>query len=88
MADYLRTTVVLDDQLVQSDEVRMEWFRHMLTEKARQFQVLVFTCRPTDYVARSALVPTVGPLFVDSEDGLTRAIDLGRALGTDNTPSA
>ncbi|MGH9387461.1 MAG: AAA family ATPase [Vicinamibacterales bacterium] len=81
MADYLRTAVVLDDQLVQSDEWRMEWFRQVLTEKARRFQVLVFTCRASDYLAKSSLVPKKGPLFVDSGDGLTRAIDLGRALG-------
>lgn len=88
MADYLRTAVVLDDQLVQSDEVRMEWFRHVLTEKARHFQVLVFTCRPIDYLDRSALAPSLGPLFLDSEDGLTRAIDLGRALGSRNVTPA
>ena len=80
MADYLRTAVILDDQLVQSDESRMKWFRQVLTEKARRFQVLVFTCRASDYLEKSSFVPKKGPLFVDLEDGLTRAIDLGRAL--------
>jgi uncharacterized protein YhaN len=39
--------VVLDDQLVQSDEMRMQWFRALLYEKASQFQIIVLTCRRT-----------------------------------------
>ena len=46
LAEYLQTTVVLDDQLVQSDDTRMDWFRALLVEKARSFQIVVFTCRP------------------------------------------
>ncbi len=57
LAEYLSTTIVLDDQLVQSDDNRMDWFRALLTEKARSFQILVFTCRPSDYLAKGALVP-------------------------------
>jgi hypothetical protein len=34
----LGTTVVLDDQLVQSDDMRMDWFRKLLAEKARAFK--------------------------------------------------
>ena len=50
LAEYLSTTVVLDDQLVQSDGTRMDWFRALLAEKARSFQIVVFTCRPGDYL--------------------------------------
>ena len=46
LAEYLGSTIVLDDQLVQSDDNRMDWFRSLLAEKARNFQILVFTCRP------------------------------------------
>lgn len=49
LAEYLKSALVLDDQLVQSDELRMDWFRELLHEKARAFQILVFTCRPADY---------------------------------------
>jgi uncharacterized protein YhaN len=56
LAEYLCTTVVLDDQLVQSDNTRMEWFRTLLTEKSRSFQIVVFTCRPGDYLAANAMV--------------------------------
>jgi energy-coupling factor transporter ATP-binding protein EcfA2 len=80
MAEYLRTTVVLDDQLVQSDDTRMDWFRALLTEKARQFQIVVFTCRPSDYLSASAMVPKGKAIHKDTDGEFVRAIDLGRAL--------
>jgi uncharacterized protein YhaN len=78
LAEYLRTAIVLDDQLVQSDGHRMDWFRTLLSEKAHTFQIVVFTCRPTDYLPPVALVPDGSAVHVD-RDG-ARAIDLGRAL--------
>ena len=50
LAEYLSTAIVLDDQLVQSDDSRMDWFRALLAEKAHSFQIVVFTCRPSDYL--------------------------------------
>jgi hypothetical protein len=80
LAEYLGSTIVLDDQLVQSDNNRMDWFRALLEEKARNFQILVFTCRPGDYLAQSALVPTGSAVHTDTDGGFVRAVDLGRAL--------
>lgn len=80
LAEYLSSTIVLDDQLVQSDDNRMDWFRALLAEKARIFQIVVFTCRPSDYLARSALVPKGSATYADSDGGFVRAVDLGRAL--------
>jgi hypothetical protein len=80
LAEYLRTVIVLDDQLVQSDDSRMDWFRALLIEKARSFQILVFTCRPGDYLLPGALVPQGNEVHADTEGGLIRAVDLGRAL--------
>jgi AAA domain len=80
LAEYLSTAIVLDDQLVQSDDKRMEWFRGLLTEKARSFQIVVFTCRPSDYLPANALVPHGSAVHVDTDAGLIRAVDLGRAL--------
>jgi uncharacterized protein YhaN len=80
MAEYLATTVVLDDQLVQSDETRMDWFRELLAEKARLFQIVVFTCRPDDYLAASAMAARGKVVHKDSDGGFVRAIDLGRAV--------
>jgi len=79
MAEYLCTAVVLDDQLVQSDGTRMDWFRALLAEKARSFQIVVFTCRPDDYVGAGALVPKGKTVHRDTDSGFVRAIDLGRA---------
>ena len=80
LAEYLKTTVVLDDQLVQSDDTRMDWFRALLVEKARNFQIIVFTCRPIDYLSRGALFPSGASTSQDTEAGFVRAIDLSRAI--------
>ncbi|MGA8441140.1 MAG: hypothetical protein WB762_31240 [Candidatus Sulfotelmatobacter sp.] len=81
LAEYLQTTLVLDDQLVQSDDSRMDWFRALLNEKAHIFQIIVFTCRPGDYLAATSMVPGAPRIHEDTADGFVRAIDLGRALG-------
>jgi hypothetical protein len=80
LAEYLCTTVVLDDQLVQSDNTRMDWFRALLAEKAHSFQIVVFTCRPGDYLAASATVPRGKGIHRDTDGGFVRAVDLGRAV--------
>jgi uncharacterized protein YhaN len=80
LAGYLRTAIVLDDQLVQSDGSRMDWFRALLAEKARSFQVIVFTCRPSDYLGAGAMVPDGSVVHTDTDDGFIRAVDLSRAL--------
>ena len=49
IADALGSTVVLDDQLVQSDAARMDWLRAFMMECADRFQILVFTCHPEEY---------------------------------------
>ncbi len=52
IAGYLRTAVVLDDQLVHSDSARLAWFndRVRASVRAHDHQVIVFTCRPGDYL--------------------------------------
>jgi len=82
LAEYLKTVVVLDDQLVQSDEGRMDWFRQLLTEKSRSFQIVVFTCRPRDYLEKRSIVPKGKGCHADTDHGFIRAIDLERALRT------
>jgi DNA repair exonuclease SbcCD ATPase subunit len=81
LAEYLKATVVLDDQLVQSDDSRMEWFRALLNEKAHIFQIVVFTCRPGDYLGAASMVTGGNSVHADTDDGFIRAIDLERALG-------
>jgi hypothetical protein len=79
LAEYLKTVVVLDDQLVQSDEDRMDWFRDLLAEKAKDFQIIVFTCRPNDYLAAGAVVEN-GKAYKDSAKGFRRAMNLQRTI--------
>jgi hypothetical protein len=79
LAEYLRTVIILDDQLVQSDDSRMDWFRTLLTEKAHTFQIVVFTCRPSSYLTASALVPKGTAAHADTDSGFIRAVDLARA---------
>jgi DNA repair exonuclease SbcCD ATPase subunit len=80
LAEYLSSAIVLDDQLVQSDGPRMQWFQDLLYEKARLFQIIVLTCRPSDYLSSTSFVPGSGPVHLDMGDHPVRAIDLGRAL--------
>ena len=82
LAEYLQTTVVFDDQLVQSDDNRMDWFRGLLSEKARIFQIIVLTCRPSDYLG-SAMPGPDGNALTDLTDGVIRAIDLQRIVQRD-----
>jgi hypothetical protein len=80
LAEYLQTTVVFDDQLVQSDGNRMDWFRGVLGDKARIFQIIVLTCRPSDYLGTAALVSDGPNVHTDQADGFIRAIDLKRVV--------
>lgn len=56
IAGHLKTALVLDDQLVHSDSERLTWFRERLCASAREHdhQVIVFTCRPGDYLPGGA----------------------------------
>lgn len=49
IAEMLGAFVILDDQLTQTDEIRMAWLRDLLEEAARKIQVVVLTCHPEDY---------------------------------------
>ncbi len=42
-------TVILDDALVNTDEIRLERMHHVLREAARDLQVVVLTCRERDF---------------------------------------
>ena len=53
IAEALGTFVVLDDQLTQTDDTRMEWMRRLLAQAAEVSQVIVLTCHPLDYEAQS-----------------------------------
>ncbi len=49
IAEKLGSTVVLDDQLVQSDASRMRSLYELMQQCAKEFQILVLTCHPEHY---------------------------------------
>jgi uncharacterized protein YhaN len=78
IAGQLKSAIVLDDHLVHTDPARLGWFRDVLRKTALETQVLIFTCRPEDYLAHDEL-PTK-EATQDLAGGAVRAIDLTRTL--------
>ena len=52
IAEALKTFVILDDQLTQSDPARMAWIRDLLSRVSEDIQVVVMTCHPEDYAVK------------------------------------
>lgn len=69
LAERLRSALLLDDQLVQSDPDRLRWFRSALRQTASVgVQVIVLTCRPDDYLEPAESPP---PHVVDLNSLMT-----------------
>ncbi|MFO0635086.1 MAG: hypothetical protein U0168_19755 [Nannocystaceae bacterium] len=79
IAEHLQQVLVLDDHLSQTDPRRVDYFRDLLREVAQRVQIVVLTCRPLDYLQPREL-PAEGEQWRGSDDGLVRAIDLGRVI--------
>ena len=77
LAEQLQSTVLLDDQLTQSDAQRMAWLRDLIRQLATTIQIIVFTCRPSDYLLPAELKPSR-----NSEVGrsLIRSINLAQVI--------
>lgn len=75
LAEQLSSFLILDDQLAQSDEGRLKWFRQLLRDGACQknLQVIILTCRPRDYLLDDEL-PTDGSPYGKSQSA--RAVAL------------
>jgi hypothetical protein len=65
IAAQLKTAILLDDQLVHSDNRRLEWFRDQVRNSVQIHQVIVMTCRPSDYVAADEIFRHEGPVSAD-----------------------
>ncbi len=87
VAEQLGTTVVLDDQLVQSDIQTMAFFRDLLKEKAGSVQIVVLTCRPEEYLEPGEMPGRGDGSERDSLDGYVRAVDLKRLVARSGRPS-
>jgi hypothetical protein len=79
VAEHLRSAIVLDDHLVQSDRNRLEWFRRLLRRTAMHTQLLVLTCRPEDYLEASE-IPGEGEATREVAGGAVRAINLAKVI--------
>jgi uncharacterized protein YhaN len=77
LAEQLRSVVVLDDQLTQSDSQRMTWLRDLIRQTAANIQILVFTCRPADYLSPAELKPPKRPDYLTIG---VRSIDLAQKI--------
>jgi hypothetical protein len=49
IAEALKSFLVLDDQLTQTDSERMKWMRDLLEKSSSATQVIVMTCHPEQY---------------------------------------
>jgi DNA repair exonuclease SbcCD ATPase subunit len=87
IAEQLRSMLLLDDHLTQTDAARSEWFREILREHASKAQVIVLTCRPQDYLRREDL-PAEGEVTASRAAGIVRATDMSRVIvrGDDASP--
>jgi uncharacterized protein YhaN len=79
IAEHLKSAIVLDDHLVQSDRARLEWLRRMLRRTATHTQLLVLTCRPEDYLEASE-IPREGEATREVAGGVVRAINLAKVI--------
>ena len=77
LAEQLRSTVVLDDQLTQSDAQRMVWLRNLIRQTAAKIQILVFTCRPADYLTPVEFKATRKPEHFSTA---VRSVDLAQVI--------
>ncbi len=55
VAQHLESMIVLDDHLTHTDPGRLGWFREVLRNSGEKIQILVFTCRPLDYLMEEEL---------------------------------
>jgi hypothetical protein len=85
IAAQVKCAVILDDHLVHTDPSRILWFRDLLRRTAVDTQVVVFTCRPNDYLQPEEL--PVDEAFRDVVGGTTRAINLEKLVTRFDAPA-
>jgi hypothetical protein len=86
IAEQLRSWIVLDDHLSQSDPDRVGWFNSVLRSAAKQVQIVFITCRPSEVLKASEL-PTGDAAAKVAAAGQLHAIDLTRVIRRFHAPS-
>lgn len=79
VAKQLGSALVLDDHLTQTDPARIAWFGQVLRAAGAEHQIVVLTCRPSDYLAEAELPNGTTPIK-DAENVPLRAVDLSRVI--------
>jgi uncharacterized protein YhaN len=76
---HLRSVLVLDDQLTNSDPCRLDWFRERLRASVRDHhhQIIVITCRPLDYLHPEEM-PSPPRDRLEAENGGVVVVNLER----------
>jgi chromosome segregation ATPase len=79
IAQQLRSAIILDDHLTQSDPARVAWFNTMLREAAESVQIILITCRPHEVLAPDELCGP-GQTRSATADGRVHAVDLAAVI--------
>ena len=79
IAQQLRSAIILDDHLTQSDPTRVAWFNAMLREAAENVQIILITCRPQEVLATDE-VCSLGETRRASTGGRIHAVDLAAVI--------
>ncbi len=77
IAEQLRSAIVLDDHLSQSDTSRLAWFNELLRQASADVQIVLITCRPQELLADDER-PAAGQPLRDT--ARVRAIDLSQII--------
>jgi hypothetical protein len=85
IARELRSAIILDDHLTQSDPARVAWFNTMLREAAQSVQIILITCRPQEVLATDELC-SPGQARRASADGRVHAVDLATVIRRFDVP--
>jgi hypothetical protein len=85
IAQQLRSAIILDDHLTQSDPTRVAWFNTMLREAAESVQIILITCRPQEVLAADELCGP-GQTRRASADGRAHAVDLAAVIRRFDVP--
>lgn len=79
IAEHVKSSIVLDDHLSQSDPGRIAWFNNALRTAAMGVQIIVITCRPGELLSPEEF-PADGEPLRSASGGLMRAIALERSI--------
>jgi uncharacterized protein YhaN len=79
IAQELRSAIILDDHLTQSDPARIAWFNTTLREAAESVQIILITCRPQEVLAADELC-SPGQARRASADGRVHAVDMAAVI--------